>query len=235
MKESQEIRLVLVSAAPEKALRILDVPTLNVCGVAANIAQLMLSLPALQPHAVLFFDKTPDLPFVLQQISALLPLTPPRIICRMEEGCAADAVFDCAAPQSLPVLIASACRFHMGVLSQNSFEKRYDAAQSLLTRLGMPNLLGRECIALGAAYLSALPSPVPPAQHWLYPLLADQQHTSVTAVERRIRSVIENTWLHGDLKAQGELFGLTVSAERGKPTNAEFLFLLSEHIRLQLT
>ena len=67
MKESQEIRLVLVSAAPEKALRILDVPTLNVCGVAANIAQLMLSLPALQPHAVLFFDKTPDLPFVLQQ------------------------------------------------------------------------------------------------------------------------------------------------------------------------
>ena len=99
----------------------------------------------------------------------------------------------------------------------------------------MPNLLGRECIALGAAYLSALPSPVPPAQHWLYPLLADQQHTSVTAVERRIRSVIENTWLHGDLKAQGELFGLTVSAERGKPTNAEFLFLLSEHIRLQLT
>ena len=234
MNESQEIRLLLVSAAPEKALRLLDVPSLSVCCVASGSTQLLNMLPTSQPHAVLFFDKMPDLPFLLQQISALLPLTPPRIICRMEEGCAADAVFDFAAPQSLPVLIASACRFPMGVLSQSSFDKRYAIAQSLLTRLGMPSLLGRECIALGAVYLSALPQPVPPAQHWLYPLLADQQHTSVAAVERRIRSVIENTWLHGDLKAQGELFGLTVSAERGKPTNAEFLFLLSEHIRLQL-
>ena len=60
-------------------------------------------------------------------------------------------------------------------------------------------------------------------------------HALASPVERRIRSVIETTWLHGDWRAQGELFGMTVSAERGKPTNAEFLFLLSEHIRLHLT
>ena len=235
MTKAEEIRLVLVSAAPEKALEILDTPGISVCDVAYGSAQLLARLPLLEPHALLFFDPTPMLPALLKQISTLQPIAPPRIICRMEEGCAVDAVFDAAVPQALPALIAAACAFPMGALAQSSFDARYDVAQQLLSQLGMPHLLGRESIALGAVYLSALPHPLPPAQHWLYPILAQAQHTSPAAIERRIRSVIENTWLHGDLQAQSELFGFTVSAERGKPTNAEFLFLLSEHIRLQLT
>ena len=163
MTHPQEIRLALMSAAPDTALKLLDVPHISVCGVATHTAQLLHMLPALQPHAVLFFDKTPDLPYILDRIMTLLPLTPPRIICRMEEGCAADAVFDPTNAQSLPVLINSACHFPMGVLSQRTFDKRYTIAQTLLSRLGMPELLGRESIALGAVYLSALPQPVPPA------------------------------------------------------------------------
>ena len=87
------------------------------------------------------------------------------------------------------------------------------------------------CIACGAAWLSAFPHPVPPAQYLLYPKLAKAFDATPAAIERRIRSAVESTWLHGNLQSQSDLFGLTVSAERGKPTNAEFLFLLSEHIR----
>lgn len=234
MTKAEEIRVLLVSASPTNILKHLDVPGIGVCGIAENTARYYQLLIALQPHAVLFADRMQQLPDVLQKTLQLVPLSPPRIICRMEEGCACDAVFDYSAPQSLPTLIRSGCADAMGVLAQGSFDTRYDIAQTLLTRLGMPQLLGRESIALGAVYLSALPQPVPPAQHWLYPLLAEKQHTSPTAVERRIRNVIESTWLHGDLQAQSELFGFTVSAERGKPTNAEFLSLLSEHIRLKL-
>ncbi|MBR6786828.1 MAG: sporulation initiation factor Spo0A C-terminal domain-containing protein [Clostridia bacterium] len=234
MTKAEEIRVLLVSASPTALLRILDVPGISVCSIADSAAQSLPLLPALQPHAVLFADYVGNLPAVLQSIQQLLPLSPPRILCRMEEGCLCDAAFDHAMPHALPVLLRTACSDAMGVLALPSFDRRFGIAQSLLTRLGMPQLLGRESIALGAVYLSAMPQPVPPAQHWLYPLLAEKQHTSPAAIERRIRSVIESTWLHGDLQAQGELFGLTVSAERGKPTNAEFLSLLSEHIRLKL-
>lgn len=234
MTKAEDIRVLLVSASPTGLLKTLDVPGLSVCGVACSAAQAMHLLPALQPHAVLFADPTEHLSALLPQIVQALPLSPPRIICRSEEGCLADAHYDPLSPQTLPVMIRAACAFAMGVLALPSFTQRYDIAQALLSRLGMPLLLGRESIALGAVYLSALPQPVPPAQHWLYPLLAEKQHTSPAAIERRIRSVIESTWLRGDLQAQSELFGFTVSAERGKPTNAEFLSLLSEHIRLKL-
>lgn len=234
MTKAEEIRLMLVSASPTAILKILDVPSISVCSVVSDAEQMISQLPIVQPHAVLFADRMDSPAQLIDSVRRLLPITPPRIICRIEEGCACDAVFDAAAPQALPTMIRSAMSYAMGVLSQPTFDQRYDIAQSLLTQLGMPHLLGRESIALGAVYLSAMPQPVPPAQHWLYPLLAEMQHTSPAAVERRIRSVIETTWLHGSLQAQGELFGFTVSAERGKPTNAEFLALLSEHIRLKL-
>lgn len=234
MTKAEDIRVLLVSASPTGLLKILDEPGISVCGVADCAYQLNRLLPALQPHAVLFADPLGPSPALSDLILRLSPLSPPRIICRREEGCCADAVFDPAAPQTLPVMIRAACSFVMGVLARPSFSRRYDIAQSLLSRLGMPLLLGRESIALGAVYISAHPQPVPSAQHWLYPHLAEKQHTSPAAIERRIRSVIETTWLNGDLQAQSELFGFTVSAERGKPTNAEFLFLLSEHIRRHL-
>lgn len=230
-----EKRLVLVSCMPEKYLLLLDRPHLCVSGVASCSADLLPLLKKLEPHAVIFADLLPDLPGIIKQISMLLPIAPPRIICRYDAYCPADALFDPAAADTLPHIVVSACASPMGVLAEPSFEKRYQLAQSMLSRLGMPQLLGRESLALGAAWLSAAPQPVPPAQYWLYPLLAENQYTSPAAIERRIRSVIESTWLHGNLAAQSELFGFTVSAERGKPTNAEFLSLLSEHIRLKLT
>ena len=45
-----------------------------------------------------------------------------------------------------------------------------------------------------------------------------------------MRSAIESAWLHGDLAAQNALMGLSVSAERGKPTNSELLCRLAERI-----
>lgn len=230
----EEKRLVLFSAMPKAMLKVLDQPGLCVCGVVSHSGQLLSLLSTLQPHAVVFADSISDLPVMLEQISRVLPIAPPRIICRQEENCAADAVFDPASPHVLPHLICAACASPLGVLAAPSFEKRYALSQSLLTQLGMPQLLGRESIALGASWLSAAPQPVPCAKKWLYPLLAQHQCASPAAIERRIRNAIESTWLHGNLTAQSELFGFTVSAERGKPTNAEFLSLLSEHIRLKL-
>lgn len=230
--EKTELRVLLVALQPQKALALLDRPGLCVCGVAGNTQEALRMLPSLQPHAVVFFDAVPLLSKVLQSISDLLPVAPPRIICPRETPCAVDAVFDPSDPTSLCNAVFSALETPMGCLSAPSFDKRLSLARSLLDSLGMPETLkGKMCIACGAAWLSAFPYPAPPVQHLLYPQLAKACGVTPAAIERRIRSAVESTWLHGDLQSQSELFGLTVSAERGKPTNTEFLFLLSEHVR----
>ena len=53
------------------------------------------------------------------------------------------------------------------------------------------------------------------------------------SVERNIRYAIECAWVRGELTVLQELFGYTIQAEKGKPTNRAFLAQLCEHIRLR--
>ena len=230
MPEAFELRVVLCGHAPNDALRTLDKPGYSVCAVVAHEAQLTAVLSETQPHAVALLDDLPNIALVLKQMQACLSHTPPRIVCRAP-GCElCDAVF--CDVSSLPQALQTAFFKPVSALGAFSMPRRLMLAQSLLARLGMPSTLaGQQAILSAAAWLSALPQPTPPFKHWLYPLLAASQGISSGAAERRIRSAIESTWLNGSIQAQSELFGFTVSAERGKPTNAEFLFLLSEHIR----
>ena len=228
-----ELRILLFCRDASPALRALDAPGFSVCAVALHEAQLFSLAADLQPHVILFYDMPAQPDTLSAQIAALCPLSPPRLVCRAPGFDAADAFFDDNA--SLCRAIQSACDIPVGKLAVSSMPKRLALADTLLTELGMPaQLLGRESILLSAAWLSAMPAPILPFKHFLYPLLARKLNISPSAVERRIRSAVESTWLHGSIMAQSKLFGFTVSAERGKPTNAEFLYLLAEHIRRQL-
>lgn len=57
----------------------------------------------------------------------------------------------------------------------------------------------------------------------LYPQLAAIFDTTASRVERGIRHLIEVTWSRGNWDALNHYFGNTVSAEKGKPTNGEFI------------
>jgi two-component system response regulator (stage 0 sporulation protein A) len=51
-------------------------------------------------------------------------------------------------------------------------------------------------------------------------------------VERAIRHAIEVAWSRGNLDALQRYFGGIVSAEKGRPTNAECIATLAEWVRL---
>lgn len=68
---------------------------------------------------------------------------------------------------------------------------------------------------------------------FLYPSIAKKYHTTSSSVERTIRHAIEVAWHRGDLETLEEVFGNTVSAGKGKPTNSEFMALLTDKIRLE--
>lgn len=55
----------------------------------------------------------------------------------------------------------------------------------------------------------------------LYPEIADKYHTTPSRVERAIRHAIEVAWGRGEQSAVENIFGYTVSAAKGKPTNSD--------------
>lgn len=68
----------------------------------------------------------------------------------------------------------------------------------------------------------------------LYPEVAKRYHTTPSRVERAIRHAIEVAWDRGDLETLQRFFGYTVSNAKGKPTNSEFIAMISDRIRLRL-
>ena len=67
----------------------------------------------------------------------------------------------------------------------------------------------------------------------LYPSIAQMHGTTSSRVERAIRHAIEVAWGRGKMDTINELFGYTVHAEKGKPTNSEFIALIADKIRLE--
>ncbi len=66
----------------------------------------------------------------------------------------------------------------------------------------------------------------------LYPSIAIKYKTTATRVERAIRHAIEVAWSRGNYDSITRLFGYTVSGERGKPTNSEFIAMVADRLRM---
>ena len=68
----------------------------------------------------------------------------------------------------------------------------------------------------------------------LYPAVAKKHGTTSSRVERAIRHAIEVAWDRGDVDVLNSYFGYTIHNGRGKPTNSEFIAMISDKFRLQL-
>ena len=68
----------------------------------------------------------------------------------------------------------------------------------------------------------------------LYPTVAKNHNTTASRVERAIRHAIEVAWDRGDIDVLNSYFGYTIQNDRGKPTNSEFIAMISDKLRLKL-
>lgn len=108
----------------------------------------------------------------------------------------------------------------------------HDVTQ-MLHEIGIPaHIKGyqylRDAIAISVAEEDMLVS----VTKVLYPTIAKKHQTTPSRVERAIRHAIEVAWSRGRMDTINELFGYTVSNGKGKPTNSEFIALISDKIRL---
>ena len=68
----------------------------------------------------------------------------------------------------------------------------------------------------------------------LYPYVAKKFKTTPSRVERAIRHAVEVAWDRGNIETLNNYFGYTIQGNKGKPTNSEFIALISDKISLEL-
>ena len=67
---------------------------------------------------------------------------------------------------------------------------------------------------------------------YLYPTVAKKYKTTSSRVERAIRHSIEVAWNRGNVDAISQIFAYTISYNKSKPTNSEFIAMIADKLRL---
>ncbi|MBE6657375.1 MAG: sporulation transcription factor Spo0A [Ruminococcaceae bacterium] len=117
-----------------------------------------------------------------------------------------------------------------------------DAARNLETqvtriihRIGVPaHIKGYQYLRTAILMATDDPDIINYVTKMLYPTVAKQYKTTSSRVERAIRHAIEVAWDRGDVDVLNEYFGYTIQNNRGKPTNSEFIAMISDRLRLSM-
>lgn len=216
--------------APVWLSALFNIPFVGVAEPARSMETLCALVRSRRFDAVVLSCEADRAGRALEALFSLRLLTPPRVLACADAGCRCDGQLPGTVPDegAFTEALRAAYSTLYGVLGRPEAAIRRTAAEALLCDMGMASSLsGFSLLAEGAAALSFFSRNDISMKDWLYPSLAREQGRSAAAVERNIRTAIERTWLSGSLAALQRLFGYTVDAERGKPTNAECLYRLA--------
>ena len=122
--------------------------------------------------------------------------------------------------------------------SENDFKNvlriETSGIQKLLMQIGIPaNMLGFSYIVTALELIALDPDYLNNITKGLYVDVAKKCSSTAARVERNIRHAIEIAWDRGNLDTLNSFFGYTVNTCKGKPTNSEFIALITDKLRLQ--
>lgn len=104
-----------------------------------------------------------------------------------------------------------------------------------LIRVGVPaSLLGFEYLKEAIILVVRDSKAMRGVTKVLYPQIALKFNTTVSRVERSIRHAIEVCFDRSDIYDLKKVFGNTISLEKGKCTNSEFISIIAERIKHDL-
>jgi two-component system response regulator (stage 0 sporulation protein A) len=105
----------------------------------------------------------------------------------------------------------------------------------VMREIGIPaNLQGYQFIRNAIMIVLKDPETMNYITKQLYPTIAEEHNTTPSRVERAIRHAIEVTWSRGQMDAINSIFGYTTNLCKGKPTNSEFIAMVSDKLRLEM-
>ncbi|MDR1466935.1 MAG: sporulation transcription factor Spo0A [Oscillospiraceae bacterium] len=123
------------------------------------------------------------------------------------------------------------------VLSNPSFNNQSMEMRvtEILHQIGVPaHIKGYQYLRESIIVSVETPAIINAVTKELYPTVAKEFSTTPSRVERAIRHAIEVAWDRGDIDVLNSYFGFTIHGGRGKPTNSEFIAMISDKLRLQV-
>lgn len=138
-------------------------------------------------------------------------------------------------PSMLAERIVQFASIHNSSSSKNGVKDLDVVVSQIMHQIGVPaHIRGyqylREAIILSVKDNEMISS----VTKILYPTVAKTFKTTPSRVERAIRHAIEVAWDRGDVDVLSSYFGYTIQNERGKPTNSEFIAMISDNLKLQM-
>ena len=111
--------------------------------------------------------------------------------------------------------------------------KEYEVwVDSVFLELGIPqNVKGYDYLMAAVLLATDEPELIRAITKELYPRVADFFNTTTSCVERSMRHALELAWNNSAPKTLASLFGSTVGATKGKPTNSNFIATMSNKLR----
>lgn len=110
-----------------------------------------------------------------------------------------------------------------------------DIIEELLKEIGIPcHLVGHEQIACAIKLVTADKTYADRITKGLYPAVAELCGTTSSRAERGIRHAIDCVWTSRDLDNAHALFGNTLSINRGKPSNGEFIVACVKEVKRRI-
>ena len=125
-------------------------------------------------------------------------------------------------------------------LLESRQKERYSAdpeylVRQILLELGSPDhLVGHPYVVEAILLVVEDRAYIDSITFGLYPQLAAKFNTTASRVERAMRHLIEVTRTRGDLDTLDRCFGSTVSPEKGKPTNGEFIARIANVVKQRM-
>ena len=105
----------------------------------------------------------------------------------------------------------------------------------IIKKIGIPaNLKGYRYVRCGVLECLSDRSLLDSITKRLYPIIADKFVTTPARVERAIRTAIETAWERADKASIHSILGYTSSYFNERPTNSEFIAMLTDKLRLQI-
>ena len=227
----------------QKSLDAVDM--FEVVGTAHNGADTVRMVQSLLPDLVILDIIMPHLDGlgVLEQLHASRLERVPRVIILSGMGqdtIAARALslgadYYMLKPFDMGTLVRRAQDLMSGQMSgmmRTHYEQRDGLIVSLLGQANMsPTIQGYQYLRKAVNLVSVDVSLLRGITNRLYPMLAEDFHSTPSRVERSIRHAIESTVNRGNMEALHHLFANTVDPQKGKPTNGEFIAMMAEYVR----
>ena len=138
-------------------------------------------------------------------------------------------------PEMLAERVIQFSSIHNSALNSSGVKDLEVVVSQIMHQIGVPaHIRGyqylREAIILSVNNSEMISS----VTKILYPTVAKTFKTTPSRVERAIRHAIEVAWDRGDVDVLSSYFGYTIQNERGKPTNSEFIAMISDNLKLRM-